>query len=262
MRRTPEQLISDLSGAVDPALAGQVINSYVEMQQRYLSGDWKPSELDGGRLCEAVSRAIYQLDSGTITHSQLPGQIKTKLLDEDKVTRQHNLALKDRQHIVKVIDTVYKFRSDRGAVHISPTHDANAMDAMFIVHAGKWIVSEFLRIAWNKDRSVVAEVIDQLVQMEVALVHHLDGKPLVLVPGISAPDEILLLLYRAPNNRLTRGEIREYAPHQRPGTLQRALSRLIANRDVRAANGDEVALTPKGQKRVLDKVLPKWRAIS
>jgi hypothetical protein len=90
------------------------------------------------------------------------------------------------------------------AVHISPTYTANAMDAMLVVHAGKWLLAEVLRLAWNKDRTVVAAVIEQLVQLETALVHELDGRPLVLAKDVSAPEEVLLLLFHAPNNRLSR----------------------------------------------------------
>src|SRR5438874_9846812 len=101
MKLTPEQLIQALGTIVDPAFARSMIKSYVEMQQRFVSGDWQPSELNSGRLCEAVSRAIYQMDSGTVTHSQLPNEIRTKLLDESKNSPTHALDLKDRQHLTK-----------------------------------------------------------------------------------------------------------------------------------------------------------------
>jgi hypothetical protein len=258
MRLTPEQLIQQLSSAVDPAFARSAVESYVEMQQRFLAGDWQPAELDAGRLCEAVSRAIYQLDSGTTTHSQLPNAIRTKLLDEDGVARPHSLANTDRQNIVKAVDAVYKLRSSRGAIHISPTYTANYMDSMFALHAGKWILAEFLRLAWNQDRDSVAAIIEQLVQLQHSLIHELDGKPLVLAKGISAPDEVLLLLFNAPNNRLNRTEIRTYAANQKPQTVAAAISRLIKEKHVRRGDDDQVVLTPPGQKRVTEQVLPKW----
>lgn len=260
MKVTPEQLIRGLSAAVDATLARQAVESYVEMRQRYLAGDWQPAELDGGRLCEAISRALYQLDSGNVTHGQLPGEIREKLLDSDKVSRPHNLTAKDRQHIAKVIDLVYKFRSDRGAVHISPTYTANGMDSMLVAHAGKWILAEFLRLAWNSDRNIVVGVIEQLVQLEIPLIHELDGNPLVLPKSIPAPEEVLLLLHHAPNNRLTRSDLRKYASNQKPHTVSTAISRLLAQKEIRSAEGEEVALTPNGQKRVMEVIIPKWGA--
>lgn len=254
MRLTPNQLIQQLTAVIDPTLSGAAIESYIEMQQRFLAGDWKPAELDGGRLCEAISRCLLQLDSGQVDHKKLPGEVRDILLDQ-KIA--HQLNQKDRYHICKAIEVVYKFRSDRGPVHISPIHSANYMDSMFVLHAGKWILAEFLRLAWNQDRKVIAEVISQLVQLEHSLIHELDGKPLVLAKGISAPEEVLLLLHHAPNNRLSRAELRERAYNQKSANVSTAISRLIKDKDIRPVD-DEVAITPNGQKRVIEEVIPKY----
>ncbi len=259
MRFTPHQLISQLSALIDPVLARAVVESYVEMQQRFLAGDWKPAELDSGRLCEAVSRCLLQLDTGTVSHTDLPGSVRDILLSKKC---SHNLTEQDRKHISSVIQVVYKFRSDRGPVHISPIYTANFMDSMLIVHAGKWMFAEFLRLAWNSDRQVVAEIIAQLVQLEYSLIHELDGKPLVLTKNISAPDEVLLLLNHASGNRLTRAELREQAANQKPQNVSSAVSRLIKEKHIRPVGTEEVALTPNGQKRVMEDILPKVSSVA
>ena len=250
------QLVTELSTAVDATFAQAVVESYVEMQQRFLAGDWKPAELDGGRLCEAVSRALYQLDSGVITHNELPGTLCDWLEDFNK-KRSHNLAEGDRRHFCKAIRLVYKFRSDRGPVHISPVYTANYMDSMLILHVGKWMFAEFLRLAWTADKQVIADTIAQIVQLQHTLIHELDGKPLVLASGIPAADEILLLLNHAASNRLSRASIRQYASLQKAPTLNAAITKLIANREVRQEDNGELALTPRGQHRVMNEVIPK-----
>ncbi|MBE9209963.1 hypothetical protein IQ244_26410 [Nostoc sp. LEGE 06077] len=255
MRRTSEQLIQELSKIVDAHFAHAVVECYVEMQQRFLAGDWQPAELDGGRFCEAVSRCLFQMDTGKIDHRKLPAEIRNTLLDKDI---PHKLGSKDRYHMAKVIEVVYKFRSDRGAVHISTEYTANYMDSMLVLHASKWIFAEFLRIVWNRDRKVVAETIAQIVQLEHSVIHELDGKPLVLARDISATDEVLLLLYYDANNRLSRAELREQAAGQNPQNVNVAISRLIKNKEIRPVAEDEVALTPNGQKRILEQVLPKY----
>jgi hypothetical protein len=253
MKLTTYQLIKELSAVVDPDIARVSVECYVEMQQRFLAGDWQPAELDGGRLCEAVLRCLLQIDTGKVNHTMLPGEIRKELLNN---AHPHMLGSKDRHHIAKVIEVVYKFRSDRGAVHISPEYTANYMDSMLVLHAGKWIFAEFLRLAWNRDRKIVAEIIEQLVQLEHSIIHELDGKPLVLAKDISAPDEVLLLLYHATSNRLSRTELRKQAANQKPENVSVAISRLIKNKDIRPVN-DEVALTPNGQKRIIEEILPK-----
>lgn len=257
MMLTAPQLIIELSTIVDPSLAKAAVESYVEMQQRFLAGDWKPAELDGGRLCEAISRCIHQLDTGSVTHSKLPGKICERLEDETPGVA-HKLNVKDRHHIAKTIGVVYKFRSDRGPVHISPTYTANEMDSVLVLHLGKWILAEFLRLAWNKDVNVIADTIARIVQLEHSLIHELDGKPLVLAKGISAIEEVLLLLNHAPGNRLRRETLRDQATHQKASNVMVAVSRLLKDKEIRTVGTDEVALTPLGQARIINEIIPKW----
>jgi len=250
------QLIGELSSVVAPAFAQAVVESYVEMQQRFLGGDWKPAELDGGRLCEAVSRALYQLDSGVVTHSDLPGTL-CDLLEDFTKKRTHKLAEGDRRHFCKAIRLVYKFRSDRGPVHISPVYTANYMDSMLVLHVGKWMFAEFLRLAWTADKQVIADTISQIVQLQHTVIHELDGQPLVLASGIPASDEILLLLNHAASNRLSRAAIRQYARLQKTSTLNTAITKLIADRQIRPVDNSDLALTPLGQHRVMHEIIPK-----
>ena len=211
MKITSEELAKELAQTIDPFLANTVIDCYIDMQQRFLAGDWQPAELDGGRFCEAVARGLLQLDTGRLDNRKLPGRVRETLLDKRV---PHRLNEKDRWHLTQIIGTVYGFRSDRGAVHISAKYTANYMDSMLVIHNSKWLLAEFLRLAWKKDEQVVAETISQIVQLEHSLIHELNGRPLVLVKDIAAPEEILLLLYNAANNQLSREEIKRALLHQ------------------------------------------------
>ncbi len=257
MNISKDQLAIELAAVVDPAFAQAIVDGYVEMQQRFLAGDWKPAELDGGRLCEAVSRALYQLDSGAVTHSDLPGTLCDRLEDFNN-KHSHNLAAGDRRHFCRAIRLVYKLRSDRGPVHISPVYTANYMDSMLVLHAGKWMFAEFLRLAWTADKQVIAEAIAQIVQLQHTLIHELDGQPLVLESDIPASDEILLLLNHAASNRLSRAAIRQYAPLRKTPTLNAAITKLINTRQVRPVHDGDLALTPRGQHRVMHEIIPKY----
>jgi len=249
------QLVTELSSVVDASFAQAVVESYVEMQQRFLAGDWKPAELDGGRLCEALSRALYQLDSGTVTHSDLPGSL-CDLLEDFKKKGSHKLAEGDRRHFCKAMRLVYKFRSDRGPVHISPVYTANHMDSLLVLHVGKWMFAEFLRLAWTADKQLIADTIAQIVQLQHTLIHELDGKPLVLASAIPAADEILLLLNHSVGNRLSRAAIREGAPLQKAPTLNAAITKLIVDRQIRPVDNGDLALTPLGQQRIMREIIP------
>ncbi|HEX6544561.1 MAG TPA: hypothetical protein VF040_22570 [Ktedonobacterales bacterium] len=248
-------LESDLSAIIGSALAKQIVGSYVEMQQRYTAGDWLPTELDGGHFCEAVARAIYRVDTSMDT-TDLPGRIADNLLDRNRTPGSHTLSKTDRDHFCRVLQTVYKFRSDRGVAHISSTYTANFIDATLVLTAVKWMFSEFLRLSWNSDRGQVAKVIQAITQLEHPLIHELDGKPLVLSTKLSAPEEILFLLSRSAGGSLTSDELRSYVRHSM-SAVNTAITRLIASREVRKSDAGEIVITSNGEKRVSNAILPK-----
>ncbi len=256
MKLTTPQLIKELSTIIDADLARLVVENYVEMQNRFLIGDWKPSELNGGALCEGVSRCLYQLDTGRVSHKKSVGQIRAYLLDL-KSPNSHNLNSKDRNHISKAIELVYKFRSARGVAHISKEYNANYMDSMMIVHTCKWIFSEFLRLAWDKDEKIIAETIEQIVQIEHSLIHELEGKPLVLVKKISARNEIPLLLNHASNNALSRSNIHKQVAFHSKSNINTTLSNMLKNKEIRTSVDGEIVLTPIGQKVVIEQIMPE-----
>lgn len=259
MPLSSKQLIAELSKVVDPNLSASIVESYVEMQQRYFAGDWQPAELDGGRLCEAVSRALYQLDCGYVTHAELPGTLCDWLEDFNN-KRPHALKETDRRHFCRAIRLVYKFRSDRGAVHISTVYSANEMDSVLMLHVGKWMFAEFLRLAWNKDRKIIAETIADIIQLEHPIIHEMDGTPLVLDHGVSAPEEVLMLLGHADGHKMQKSELTRQAKNNTANSVGTAISRLAKSNEIRTTGtAGEIALTPKGQKRVIQKIVPKLK---
>lgn len=260
MKINRSTLEAQLALIIDPALARLVVSSYVEMQQRYFEGDWKPAELDGGQFCEAIARALYQADTGNIT-ADLPGKVCECLTDRGKILTAHKLGKKDRDHFCRILQNIYKLRSDRGVAHISPTHNANHADATLIIASVNWIFAEFLRLVWNSDRSQVAAIIEAIVQLEHPLVYELDGKPIILSTALGVPEQILLLLNRAPGGRLTRDELRSFIDVA-PSVVSTSITRLTASKEIGIANTGDVAVTPIGQKRVREVIIPKAQNIN
>jgi hypothetical protein len=159
MKISAEQLKKDIAAVVDTIFATQLVDSYTKMQQRYYAGDWQPSELDGGQFCEAVARAIYQVDTGIVAHSKGPGEIVGLLKSK---SASHILSDKVRDHFCRVLQTTYNFRNDRGVAHISPIYTANHLDATLVIANVKWLFAEFLRVVWKRDLDEIVEVIEAI----------------------------------------------------------------------------------------------------
>jgi hypothetical protein len=260
MKISPDQLKQDLAAVIDPSFAEQLVKSYTNMQQRYYAGDWQPSELDGGQFCEAVARALYQIDSGTFNDTLLPGDI-AGLLRKKSPIPPHNLGEKDREHFCKVLQTAYKFRNDRGVAHVSATYTANHLDATLIIATVKWMFAEFLRLAWKRDRNEVVAIIEAIVQFDHPLIHELDGIPLILTNLLTTSEEILILLQHA-NGRLVRNELKESIINKTQSTVNKAINQLNTDKEVRISTAGEIVITPVGQKRLHEKIFPKLNSLN
>jgi hypothetical protein len=253
---TPDQLKGDLAKIIDPALATVLVDSYREMQQRYYAGDWDPTEFDGGQCCEAVVRALYEVDTGASTTLSV-GDICSQLRKASPPPT-HRLTQKDREHFCRILQSIYNFRNDRGIAHITltPDHDANLMDATLIVQTVKWLYCEFFRLARNLDRTKVVQVIEAMIQLEHPLIHELDGRPMVMSTKLSVGEEALLLLNHSPGGQLSKDQLRAGIP-AKPTAVNMAVMRLMDSRFTRLADNGDVAITPLGQRRVREEILPK-----
>lgn len=118
-----------------------------------------------------------------------------------------------------------------------------------------------LRLAWTKDKEIIAATIAQIVQLEYSLIHELEGVPLVLEESVSAPVEILLLLNHADGNRLQKEMLCAQAKNNTPQAVDTAVSRLLKANEIRSTGTPgELAAHSERQKRMIEKIIPSLRS--
>lgn len=198
-------LLAQLSPPLDEQLTEQLVDEYISQEKRFIQRDWEPSELDGGQFCEVLSRILYHVDSGNLNRSK-DGDECLKYIENEQAPH----ALLPRQtalHMAKVTRTVYKFRSARGAVHISPTYKANHMDARLVLEGVRWLFAEALRIWWKNDREEVATAIRELIQFDVPAVGKFGNVLMVQRIDLSVDEELLVLLHYAGERGFSRKEL-------------------------------------------------------
>jgi hypothetical protein len=94
----------------------------------------------GGRFAEVAARIAYSVDSGNLSRTKSVDDC-LKYIDNDQVPHH----FPERQasiHLAKAIRAIYKLRSQRGAVHVSPTYTANEIDSRLIVEAVRWLLAD------------------------------------------------------------------------------------------------------------------------
>lgn len=250
-----EQLVNSISPPIDQLLATQLIDEFISLEKRFIQRDWEPAELDGGQYCEALARILYHLDSGNLSYTRSVNDCYT-YINNDQVN--HSLDRISTKHLFKVITSVYKFRSQRGAVHISPTYSPNHMDSKYMIESVRWCMNETLRIFWQSDRDEVAKVIRELLQFDVPCVGEYEDALLVQRTDLSNEEEILILLHYAGDNGFTRKELLDNSMVSSQ-KLTIVLSKLTSSnyRQVIKLNDNIYRLTDLGSKRIREDLSEK-----
>jgi hypothetical protein len=250
------QLLTQLSPPLDHLLATQLIDEFISLERRFIQRDWEPTELDGGQFSEILSRIVYHQDSGNLDRTRNLEDC-ARYISNDTVP--HSISPRHTAiHLIRVLQTVYKFRSQRGAVHISPTYTPNHMDARLIVENVRWCMNETLRIFWNGDRQSVAKTIRELLQFDVPCIGLFEDVVLVQRTDLSPEEEILVLLHYGGELGLSRTELGLYAGCS-PAAVTKSLQKLESptRRQIIKLGTGKFRLTDLGSKRIREQLSDK-----
>ena len=251
-------LLKKLCPPLDRVLTQGLLREFITLEQRFVLGDWEPATLDGGQIAELASRIVYHIDAGNLNRRKGVDACLKYVEDQNNSNAHAFPHRRSALHLCRVIRTVYKFRSQRGAIHIDPDYTANELDASLIIANVRWIVSEILRIFWSGSTRTVADAVRDIVQYRVPAIFKVDEGELVLRTDCTVEEEILLLLHNAGQSGWSRTLIGRAVPKS-PAAVTNALKHLAApsmRQIVKLRSGDYI-LTPNGTKRVLDELSTK-----
>jgi hypothetical protein len=99
--------------------------------------------------------------------------------------------------LAKVLRAIYKLRSQRGAVHVSPTYTANEIDSRMILESVRWILADLLRIFVTTDRDSVAQTVRSLARFPQPLIRNIGDTPFLQSVSFTTEEEVLAHLLDA-----------------------------------------------------------------
>ena len=238
-------LINTICPPLDSTLLQQLLDEYTSLENRFVLRDWEPATLDGGQFAEASARILYHQDSGTLNYNKGVGSCLDYVEDRNN-SNQHNYPdRKSAMHTAKVIRTIYKFRSDRGAVHINHNYTANHLDSGLVIANSKWVLSEFLRIFLTSDLNQVEDLIRNILEFDLPVIGDYDGQLIVQRTDCSTEEEILILLHYAGVNGFDRTQIGKYV-QKAQSSITNTLKKLESN------SNRKIFKLPNGNYRVTD----------
>lgn len=181
----------DAFNALPPTLTADLLDAFQQVVKNYAEHRWEPSELNGGKLCEAA----YTILTGYFAGSYEQRAHKPK----DMVTACRNLEKEQgprsaRIQIPRMVVALYEIRNNRGVGHAGGDVDPNHMDATAVVYMSKWVVAELVRLLHGLTTDEASDLVDVLVEREVALIWRNGDKRRVLATGLSLRKGTLLLL--------------------------------------------------------------------
>ena len=249
-----ENNLPTLLRPLDGTLAKLLGQEYLSLQRRFLLRDWEPATLDGGQFAEISARCLYSLDSGTVNMQKGVHECLSYVEDD---SRPHHLSpRKDALNLARATSWVYKLRSSRGAVHISPGYSANEMDATVISEVARWVMAEFVRVLGSHHVDAATRKIRDLLRLRLPAVYRGGLVPVVQYPDLPIATEVALLLRDADASGHTVQQLTAMIPRN-PRSVSRAVGLLIEARQVTAGAGKAFVLTDRGRASVDQVIIPQ-----
>jgi hypothetical protein len=192
----PSRVLAGLPKALRDAL----LKSYKEIVSNYLERRWEPSELNGGKFCEAVYSIVDGAIKGTFpTKASKPSNMLSACQALERTppdnSRVGHRSL--RVLIPRMLPVLYEIRNNRGVGHVGGDVDPNHMDAEAVHGMASWVMAELVRIFHDVTTEVAQETVDALVERVTPLIWEVGTVKRVLVAGMSAKSQVLILLHHS-----------------------------------------------------------------
>ncbi|MEG8036726.1 hypothetical protein QP157_15860 [Sphingomonas sp. LR61] len=222
-----------------------LLTEYEENKRRFVLADYRPAAINGGRFCEAAVRIIQYL--GASEHTPLSSEIK---VDRALTVIENDTTLSEalRLHVPRAIKVIYGVRNKRDTGHLKAGIDTTFQDAVMVVSILDWILAELVRECHGVTADEAQQLIDGIVSKEIPLVAVYNDRP-VLLREVSNQDHLLILLYWANLESVTREQLRSWLPQRISQNLGRLLTAAEKVHLIHT-DGIQVFLTPLGRTEV------------
>jgi hypothetical protein len=255
---SPEDSLEQaLKGVPDLKLRSKLVQSYLSLKRNYVEGRFEASGLDAGKFCEVALRVaqLQVLGSYVPLGKRIPNFADAcRVLVTSPSAAAHESI---REIIPRGLVFIYTLRNKRGIGHIGGDVDANRVDAITIVHSADWVMCEFVRLYHGLSLEEAQDLVDNLAQRKLPVIWEIAGKKRVLIAGLSASDQSLLLLYSVQDSAVLVEDLFSWVEYSNFSLFKsNLLKKLHARRLIEYDQVDGlVYLSPLGVSKVEDEML-------
>jgi hypothetical protein len=240
---------AQLSQTLDAKLVQELVGAYEQTKRNFYLGHLRPTEVEGGRFCEAAFRLLEQITGGSFT--PIGTQLDTTRLIrnlEQTSTASHPDSV--RLHIPRALRMVYDIRNKRDAAHLADGIDPNLQDATLVVSTLDWVLAEFLRLRHNVPANDAQRIVECVITRAAPVVQEFGNFLKVLRTDLKASEVCLVLLYHRGNDGGTFAELSHWVRPSMRANLQRTLNGLLNDKAFVHLSDGKYYITRTGQLEV------------
>jgi hypothetical protein len=192
MTPTPETAFSVLP----VGLRDDLLGAFNDILKNYREHRWEPSELNGGKLCEAAFTIVegYLKGGNYAARAKKPSRFAQTCLALEQTYQSVPNSRSPRVLVPRMMLGLYDIRNNRGVGHAGGDVDPNLMDATVVLYMSKWIVAELLRVLHTVSTEEATELVDGIVEREVPWIWSHEGIRRVLRTGMTWKQQALVLM--------------------------------------------------------------------
>ncbi|WBL81851.1 hypothetical protein I3J27_16030 [Bradyrhizobium xenonodulans] len=229
----------------------ELLEAHAEAKRNFYLDHLRPTEVEGGRFCEAAFRILELVTKGAFTPLNKPLTNSDKIISDLANLDASKFNDSIRLHIPRSLRLVYDIRNKRDAAHLADGIDPNLQDAGLVVGILDWVLAEFIRLYHSVSADEASEIVSGIVKRVAPVVQNFDGFLKVLNPDLGASDHCLVLLYQRGDQGATFEEIRGWVRPAMRANLQRTLNSLVEKKDyAHLAGGRDYRITRLGEQYV------------
>ena len=236
---------AEILATLPESLRSPLLREYQSIVQNFVEGRWTPSELSGGKFCEAVYCVLHGHATGTFPVSpSKPANMVAAcrgLESNSHVPRSFQIL------IPRLLPALYEIRNNRGVGHIGGDVDPNHMDATFVVASCSWILCELIRVLHNLQLNEAQAIVDSLIERRVPLIWQSAETRLVLDPSLPIKDQILLLLSSAGKG-VSFADLQRWLKYKNLTYLRKLLRSMDKDRLIHISTNNHFEILPPGEK--------------
>ncbi|MCO1580598.1 hypothetical protein M8C13_33065 [Crossiella sp. SN42] len=212
----------DAFSVLPVSLRNDLLSAFNEIVKNYREHRWEPSELNGGKLCEAVYTVCKGWLSGGMypVRAEGPKRFPDACLDLAITYQCVPNSRSARILIPRMMIGLYDIRNNRGVGHAGADVDPNQMDATAVLYVAKWLMAELVRMLHTLTTEEATAIVDGLIGREVSWVWALGDKKRVLRSGMTWKQQTLVLLL-TDSGDVPEVDLIRWLEHPNPASFRR-----------------------------------------